>query len=217
MAFIHGLKLSKQVPPFLSRYFQISSIFSMDTKVEKSNCSNIVWLDMEMTGLDISTSHILEVACLITDRNLKVISEDLNIVIHQSDEILDNMNDWCLINHKKTGLIDESRLSQITTNDAEEIVLKYLKRYTEEKACPLAGSSVYVDRMFLCKYMPLINNYLNYRIIDTSTIKELIKRWNTNVPVLQKRHDHRALLDIKESIRELKCYKQYIFDLCVKS
>ncbi|CAK9830684.1 orn [Anthophora retusa] len=78
-----------------------SSIFFMDTKIEESNCSNIVWLDMEMTGLDISTSHILEVACLITDRNLEIISEDLNIVIHQSDEILDNMNDWCLTNHKR--------------------------------------------------------------------------------------------------------------------
>ncbi|XP_017795910.1 PREDICTED: probable oligoribonuclease [Habropoda laboriosa] len=168
---------------------------------------------MEMSGLDVNTSHILEIACLITNRNLDIISEDLNIVIHQPDEILDNMNDWCLATHHKTGLINESRLSQTTIQDAENIVLKYLKTYVEEKACPLAGSSVYMDRMFLYKYMPLINNYVHYRIIDTSTIKELIKRWNTNVPVLQKRCDHRALLDIKESIRELKCYKKYVFDL----
>ncbi|XP_029037895.1 oligoribonuclease-like isoform X1 [Osmia bicornis bicornis] len=218
MIFIRGLKWSKNCFQLLpSRCFQNSNI---NVPNMKTNNDHICWLDMEMTGLDVHTDHVLEVACLITDKNLKVISTDLNIVIHQPDEVLENMNDWCLLNHKKyyhyfqTGLINESRLSKITIHDAEQAVLEFLKLYIKEKTCPLAGSSVYMDRMFLHKYMPLVDNYLHYRIIDTSTIKELIKRWNTNVPTLIKEHNHRALSDIIESIRELEYYKKHIFDVC---
>ncbi|XP_076391958.1 putative oligoribonuclease isoform X3 [Megachile rotundata] len=184
----------------------------------KNVCNNrIVWLDMEMTGLDINTDYILEIACLITDKNLQVISKDLNIVVHQPDEILNNMNDWCLQTHKKTGLIDASRSSKITIQDAEQAILEFLKLHVEEKTCPLAGSSVYMDRIFLYKYMPLVNDYLHYRIIDTTTIKELIRRWNTDIPALNKEHDHRALSDIKESIKELELYKTHIFDRCTRN
>ncbi|XP_012241549.1 oligoribonuclease isoform X2 [Bombus impatiens] len=191
----------------------------MNTNMGKSNSNDyIIWLDMEMSGLDVNTSQILEIACLITNKDLKVVSKDLNVIIHQPDEILNNMNDWCLATHQKTGLINESRLSKTTVENTEQIVLKYLKTYIEEEAtCPLAGSSVYMDRMFLYKYMPLVNNYLHYRIIDTSTIKELIKRWNTNVPTFKKNHVHRALPDVKEIIRELQNYKDHIFDLCIRS
>ncbi|XP_076751139.1 putative oligoribonuclease [Xylocopa sonorina] len=203
----------------LSRYFHkaTSPALCTDTNTENNNLNNrIVWLDMEMSGLDVNTSQILEIACLITDRNLKVVCNELNIVVHQPDEVLNNMNDWCLATHQKTGLTNESRLSRITIQDAEQIIIKYLKTHVEEGTCPLAGSSVYMDRMFLYKYMPSVNNYLHYRIIDTSTIKELIKRWNTNVPTLEKVYKHRALSDIKESIKELEHYKKHIFGPCIK-
>ncbi|PBC30990.1 oligoribonuclease [Apis cerana cerana] len=208
---ISFLKWSKNYFQLINpHYLSNAKSPTFSTNVEKNNY--IVWLDMEMSGLDINTSQILEIACVITDKNLKTISKDLNIIIHQSDEILNNMDDWCLATHQKTGLIYESRLSKITIQDAEQILLKYLKTYVKERTCPLAGSSVYVDRMFLHKYMPLVNNYLHYRIIDTSTIKELIKRWNINITILKKDHNHRALSDIKESIKELQYYKNNIFN-----
>ncbi|XP_011640860.1 probable oligoribonuclease isoform X1 [Pogonomyrmex barbatus] len=175
----------------------------------------IVWIDMEMTGLEVDKDHILEIACIVTDEKLNIISEELNIVIHQSDIILENMNAWCKENHKKTGLIEKSRSSTITIEEAENIVLNFLKKYTEKDSCPLAGNTVYMDRLFLYKYMPSVNNYLHYRIIDVSTVKELVKRWNPDVykSIPRKRLRHRALDDIRESIDELKYYKRHIFGL----
>lgn len=220
MIYTRCLKWSKNyIQLTISRGFQnaLSPMLCLVTNTKKNLDADIVWLDMEMTGLDTNTCHILEIACLITDKNLNVISKDLNVVVHQPDEILNNMNEWCLKTHQKTGLIHESKSSKIMLQDAEEIVLKYLSTYVKKGICPLAGSSVYMDRMFLHKYMPLVNDYLHYRIIDTSTIKELIKRWNIDIPSFPKRHKHRALADIEESIRELKHYKKHIFDLSVKS
>ncbi|KAK9295020.1 hypothetical protein QLX08_010553 [Tetragonisca angustula] len=187
MIFACCMKWTKNCLQLTVPYFQIvkSSVFYISTSTEKNNY--IVWLDMEMSGLDVSTSQVLEIACLITDKNLKLVSKDFNVVVHQPDEILNNMNDWCLKIHQKTGLIDESRLSKTTIQDAEQIVLKYLKTYIKEVTCPLAGNSVYMDRIFLYKHMPLINNYLHYRTIDISTIKELVKRWNINIPTLEKK------------------------------
>lgn len=203
----------------MSRNFQnaLSPLLCLVTNTKKHLDADIVWLDMEMTGLDVNTCHILEIACLITDKNLNIVSEELNIVVHQPDDVLDNMNEWCLSTHKKTGLIDESKSSKIMLQDAEQLVLKYLDTYVEKGICPLAGNSVYVDRMFLYKHMPLVNDYLHYRIIDTSTIKELIMKWNLDVPPFPKQHKHRALPDIVESIKELEHYKKHLFDPSVKS
>ncbi|XP_011165727.1 probable oligoribonuclease [Solenopsis invicta] len=175
----------------------------------------IVWIDLEMTGLDVDKDHILEIACLVTDKNLNVISEDLNIVIHQSDIILENMNDWCKENHTKTGLTQNSRSSTVSLEEAEKMVLNFLKKYTLERSCPLAGSSVYMDRFFLHKYMPLVNEYLHYRIIDVSTVKEIARRWNPGVlnSMPKKKLNHRALDDIKESINELRYYKKNFFKI----
>ncbi|XP_067210832.1 probable oligoribonuclease isoform X2 [Linepithema humile] len=181
-----------------------------------SNSNNhIVWIDMEMTGLDIEKHHILEIACVVTDMTLKIISEELNIIIHQSDTILNNMDSWSKEHHEKTGLTNESRLSTLSLEDAEKLVLKFLEKYIPKGVCPLAGNSVYMDRLFLYKYMPLINNYLHYRIIDVSTIKELTRRWNRSVyrSTPRKALKHRALDDIKESIAELAYYQTHIFNL----
>ncbi|XP_029665850.1 probable oligoribonuclease isoform X1 [Formica exsecta] len=147
-----------------------------DTKNEK----HIVWLDMEMTGLEVEKCHILELACLITDEQLKPASDCLNIIIHQSDEILDNMSNWCKVQHKKAILpfSNNCRSSKITLEDAQQKMLQYLESHVPKGMCPLAGNSVYMDRIFLRKYMPLIDDYLHYRIIDVSTIKELARYKN---------------------------------------
>ncbi|XP_054006837.1 probable oligoribonuclease [Hylaeus anthracinus] len=213
MIIARGLKWSKSCfRLIIPHYFQRAHLSMLNMKKDHLD-ERIVWLDMEMTGIDVNTNHILEVACLITNKNLEVVSTDLNIVIHQPDEILENMTQWCIKNHTKTGLIAESRLSKTTVQDAEQIILAHLKAHVREGICPLAGSSVYMDRMFLYKYMPDVNNYLHYRLIDTSTIKELITRWDLNIPKLKKDHAHRALSDIKESIQELEYYKKHLFNL----
>lgn len=173
----------------------------------------IVWIDMEMTGLDIEKDHILEIACIVTDESLKIISKELNIVIHQPSMILDNMNEWCKKNHKMTGLTEDSRSSTISLEKAEKMVLDFLQKYIPEGKCPLAGNTVYMDRLFLYKHMPLVDKYLHYRIIDVSSIKELVRRWKPGVyeSIPRKMLKHRALDDIKESIKELNYYKAHIF------
>ncbi|XP_071862341.1 probable oligoribonuclease [Bombus fervidus] len=173
----------------------------------------IVWIDTELTGLDIEKDTILEVACLITDKDLNIISEEFNVVINQPDVVLENMGEWCTNWHTKTGLIAESKCSKLSLKDVEQMLLNLLKKYIPSKSCPLAGNTVYMDRLFLLKFMPLVNDYLHYRIIDCSAIKELVRRWHPtiykNMP--KKKLCHRALSDIKESINELKYYKTNIF------
>ncbi|XP_067008983.2 oligoribonuclease, mitochondrial isoform X2 [Anabrus simplex] len=174
---------------------------------------NLVWIDMEMTGLDPVNDQILEVACLITDSNLKVIAEHPSLVIHQPDEVLKSMNDWCIENHTKTGLVAASERSNISLEDAERQILEFIKKYTPAGKCPLAGNSVYMDRLFLRQHMPLVENHLHYRIVDVSTIKELCRRWHADsyAKAPRKKFNHRALMDIKESIQELRYYRSAIF------
>jgi len=180
---------------------------------EVKNDKHIVWLDMEMTGLEVETCHILEIACFVTDERLELTSDCLDIVVHQSDEILQNMSDWCKLQHKKTGLIDECRLSKTTLEEAQQKTLRFLENHIPKGACPLAGNSVYMDRIFLKKYMPLVDNYLHYRIIDISTIKDLARRWQPDISKAapKKQHSHRAVHDIKDSLNELRYYKKNLF------
>ncbi|EZA47739.1 probable oligoribonuclease isoform X3 [Ooceraea biroi] len=168
---------------------------------------------MEMTGLDVENCHILEIACLITNGYLTPVSDCLNIVMYQPDEILENMSDWCKVQHKKTGLVDDCRSSKITLQQAEEKTLEYLNTYVSKKMCPLAGNSIYMDRIFLKKYMPLIDDYLHYRNIDISTIKELVRRWHPSIDKAapKKRYSHRAKFDIQDSLNELHYYREHFF------
>ncbi|XP_037915984.1 probable oligoribonuclease isoform X2 [Hermetia illucens] len=177
---------------------------------KNKNC--IVWMDLEMTGLE-EKDTILEASCILTDENLNIVAEGPNIVIHQPDSVLNSMNDWCKKHHQETGLTDQSRNSKISTEEAEKALLKFVEEYIPPKTCPLAGNSVYMDRLFLRKYMPQLNDYLHYRIIDVSSVKELCKRWNPTLfsQAPQKKLVHRSLDDIKESIEELKYYKRYMF------
>ncbi|XP_011258805.1 probable oligoribonuclease isoform X1 [Camponotus floridanus] len=185
------------------------TVIRRDDKNEK----HIVWLDMEMTGLEVEQCHILELACLITDEQLKPVSDCLNIIIHQTDQVLENMSNWCKVQHKKSGLINDCRSSKVTLEEAQQKMLQYLQSHVPRGMCPLAGNSIYMDRIFLRKYMPLIDNYLHYRVIDVSTIKELARRWQPNIDkaVPKKRYCHRAAIDIKDSLNELYYYKNHLF------
>ncbi|KAL5233853.1 hypothetical protein ACI65C_001263 [Semiaphis heraclei] len=183
----------------------------MSTEVNPTlnNENNIVWFDGEMTGLDYNHHTLIEAAIIITDKNLKVIAESPNIVIHQSDEVLKNMEDWPKKHHALSGLTESVRKSNISIEQADQMLYEFIKPFTPKGVCPLAGNSIYMDRTFIRKYMPKLESHLSYRIIDVSTLKELFKRWKpelaNEVPI--KSLKHRALDDIKESVQELQFYK----------
>jgi oligoribonuclease len=185
----------------------------MASNAPKAN-SHLIWMDLEMTGLDVKKDKILEIACIITNSKLDIVAKGPNLVIHATDEELNTMDEWCIKQHGNTGLTEASRKSTIDVQAAENEVLEFIKQYCPEKACPLAGNSVYMDRFFLMEYMPKLNDYINYRIVDVSTVKELCKRWNSSTfaKVPRKRLTHRALDDIEESIQELKYYQQFMFN-----
>jgi oligoribonuclease len=198
----------------LSPIFKQTNIYlTKNMSTLSPNKSNIVWVDLEMTGLDVNTQTIIEMACIITDSNLNILAESTNMVIHHSDEVLSNMSEWCIKEFAKSGLTEESRKSKISLKEAEEQMVEFLKKYTLAKECPLAGNTVHMDKRFLDKYMQKFTDHLHYRIIDVSSIKELCMRW---YPLeYQKKPEkkllHRALDDIRESIDELKYYQKVIF------
>ncbi|CAH2319414.1 oligoribonuclease, mitochondrial [Pelobates cultripes] len=175
----------------------------------------MVWVDLEMTGLDIEVDQIIEMACLITDSDLNILCEGPNLIIHQPDELLNGMSDWCKEHHGKSGLTQAVRESHITLQQAEYEFLSFIREHTPPGLCPLAGNSVHADKKFLDKYMPQFMKHLHYRIIDVSTVKELCRRWYTDEfeQAPKKKASHRALDDIKESIRELQFYKESIFKM----
>ncbi|OCT72341.1 hypothetical protein XELAEV_18035316mg [Xenopus laevis] len=173
----------------------------------------MVWVDLEMTGLDIEKDEIIEMACLITDSNLDILAEGPNLIIKQPDELLDGMSDWCKEHHGKSGLTQAVRESRITLQQAEYEFLSFIRQHTPPGVCPLAGNSVHADKKFLDKYMPRFMRHLHYRIIDVSTVKELCRRWHPVEYGLapKKAASHRALDDIRESIKELQFYRESIF------
>jgi oligoribonuclease len=175
--------------------------------------TNLVWIDLEMTGLDPNKDAILEIATIITNGELNIIASGPELVIHQSDKILNSMGPWVAEQHKKTGLTDASRNSKISLQDAQEQTLDFIKKYCTEKTALLAGNSVWQDRNFLARSMPKIIEYLHYRLLDVTTVKELVKRWYPHSPYAEfkKREAHRALDDIQGSIEELQHYRKYFF------
>jgi len=172
---------------------------------------NLVWLDLEMTGLDPETCVILEIATIITDPQLKILAEGPALAIRQNDEILNAMDKWNRSHHTKSGLIGRVRNSPYNLATAEEMTLNFIKGYTEKSKNPLCGNSIGQDRRFLIKHMPKIEVWLNYRNIDVSSIKELAFRWYPKLPKFKKKENHRAQDDIRESIAELMYYKDRIF------
>lgn len=173
----------------------------------------LVWVDLEMTGLDTRKDHILEMACLITDANLNIVAETDDLVIHQPDDVLDSMNDWCKTHHGASGLTQACRESKVSVAEAEERMLRFVEAHTQPGAAILAGNTVHADKGFLQVYMPRFMGHLHYRIMDVSTVKELCRRWypETFAKAPPKAGSHRALEDIKESIKELQFYREHIF------
>ena len=171
---------------------------------------NLVWVDMEMSGLDPEKERILEVALIVTDPQLNVIAEAPVYVIHQSDELLDKMDAWNKGTHGKSGLIDRVKASQVTEEMAESALIKFLRPYVAQGKSPLCGNTIGQDRRFMVKYMPKLEAYLHYRNIDVSTLKELARRWRPElVDGFKKAQQHTALADILESIEELKYYREH--------
>ena len=173
----------------------------------------LVWIDCEMTGLSVAADEIVEIACIVTEADLTEIDQGISLVVKPNDAPLAAMDPFVVNMHTVSGLINEIP-NGITLADAEEQVLAYVKQHVpEERKAPLAGSSVYVDRGFLSKYMPLLDAHLHYRLIDVSSIKELSKRWYPRVYYSspEKNGNHRALGDIRESIAELRYYRAAVF------
>lgn len=174
---------------------------------------NLVWIDLEMTGLDLERDVILEVGMIITNSDLEIIGEELSLVIQQPRELLTNMNSWCKEQHAKSGLIDAVLASTCTLVEAEQEMLVLLDTWCVRQKAILCGNSVFNDRAFLHRWMPSIDRFLNYRIIDVSTVKELVHRWfaGNRFTSFKKSDAHRALSDIRESIQELRHYRTHFF------
>ncbi len=174
----------------------------------------LVWIDCEMTGLDLASDRLIEIAALVTDSELNVLGDGIDVVIHTDDAALDGMIEVVAQMHSKSGLIEEVRASSIDVPTAEQLVMDYINTYVKQaKTAPLAGNSIATDRGFIARDMPTLDNYLHYRMIDVSSIKELCRRWYPRIYFGQpeKGLAHRALADIQESIRELKYYRRTAF------
>lgn len=174
----------------------------------------LVWLDMEMTGLDPDRERIIEVATILTDGQLNEIAIGPELVIHQADEILAAMDEWNKTHHGASGLVERVKSSTVTDAEAEEQTIAFINEHVSSKERPvLAGNSIHQDRRFIRRYMPALEKRLHYRMVDVSTIKELARRWFPQLIAKQKpkKETHRALDDIRESIDELRFYKQTLF------
>lgn len=173
---------------------------------------NLVWIDLEMTGLDPLVDHVIEVATIVTDAELNVIGEGPVVVIHQPDEVLARMDDWNRRTHGESGLLERVRRSSSTAHDAERMTLEFLQQHAEVGASPMCGNSICQDRRFLAREMPSLEKFFHYRNLDVSTLKELARRWAPNVLAgLQKTSRHLAIDDVRESIDELRYYRRTLF------
>ena len=171
----------------------------------------LIWIDLEMTGLDPDKDQIVEIATLITDADLNVLAEGPDLVIYQPPVVINNMNDWCQEHFAQSGLLNAIHDSPISLAEAEEQTLNFLKKNSPSNTALLAGNSVHIDREFLRVHMPKLAAFVHYRIIDVSTIKELALRWYPQTSPFIKVEPHRAHDDILESIDELKYYKAKVF------
>jgi oligoribonuclease len=173
--------------------------------------SNLCWIDLEMSGLDADKQVILEIATIITDSRLEIVAEGPNISIHYADEVLRGMEEWSRTHHTASGLMDRVRASDYTCRRAEEETLQFVSAFCMKDVTPLCGNSVWQDRRFLIRYMPELEAFFHYRMIDVSTLKELVNRWYPFIPPFEKKKAHLALSDILESIQELAYYRQRAF------
>ncbi|MCH8498037.1 MAG: oligoribonuclease [Marinobacter sp.] len=179
-----------------------------------ASSDRLAWIDLEMTGLDPEQERIIEIATIVTDADLNVIAEGPVLAIHQPDGILDNMDDWCTRTHGESGLTERVRESRITEAEAERRTIEFLQQHMAKGHSPLCGNSIGQDRRFLVKYMPELEAFFHYRNLDVSTVKELARRWRPDVLAgVKKEGSHLALDDIRESIAELRHYREHFFKI----
>ena len=171
----------------------------------------MVWIDLEMTGLDLNTESIIEIATIITDGELNIIAEGPNLAVKVSEELLANMDEWNTTHHTSSGLVERIRSEGVSLEEAIKQTCDFLVQNIEPGTAPLCGNSIHNDRAFLAKEMPEVLDLLHYRIVDVSTIKELVNRWYPDLQRYRKKEAHRALDDIIESVEELRHYRQHIF------
>ena len=175
------------------------------------NAQNLIWIDMEMTGLDPEVDRILEIATIITDNELEVIAEGPVLAVRQPEFLLANMSAWCQEHHTQSGLLARVRSEGVTDAEAEQATLDFISKYVPAGKSPLCGNSVGQDRRFMYKYMPKLQEYFHYRTLDVSSLKILAQRWYADtIPPFQKKEAHLALDDIRESIAELRYYRQFM-------
>ena len=176
--------------------------------------SRLIWIDLEMTGLDTDHDHIIEIATIVTDDALNILAEGPVLAIYQPDEILNQMDDWNTRQHGQSGLLERVRHSHLSVQDAEQHTLDFLKQWVNPNVSPICGNSICQDRRFLHRLMPTLEQYFHYRQLDVSTIKELVRRWRPDVMNgVQKSNQHLALADIRDSINELIYYRSHFFKM----
>ncbi|WP_419205026.1 oligoribonuclease [Photobacterium leiognathi] len=175
---------------------------------------NLIWIDLEMTGLDPETHKIIEIATIVTDPQLNILAEGPVLAIHQSEEELAKMDDWCTNTHTNSGLVDRIRKSAVTEQQAVAQTIAFLEQWVPKGVSPICGNSIGQDRRFLYKHMPELEQYFHYRYLDVSTLKELTRRWKPELlDGFSKKGSHLALDDIRDSIDELRYYRENIFTI----
>lgn len=180
----------------------------------KHGNDNLIWVDLEMTGLHPDKDRIIEIATIVTDSTLSVIAEGPVLAIRQSEAVLDTMDDWNVETHTQSGLIERVRASDVSESDAAGQTLEFLREHVSPDSSPMCGNSICQDRRFLFRWMPELEKYFHYRNIDVSSVKELCQRWAPQIADhLTKETSHRALQDIRDSIEELRFYRERFFKL----
>lgn len=193
-----------KIPPFLP----------IERAIMTVSAQNLVWIDMEMTGLDPEENVVLEIATIVTDKDLNVLAEGPVIAIHQSDEELAKMDDWNVNIHTKSGLVARVKASQHDEAKAVAETLEFIRQWVPERTSPLCGNSIGQDRRFMVKHMAELEAFFHYRNVDVSTIKELVRRWQPELlDQFKKSGTHQALDDIRESIAELQFYRSHVFKI----
>ena len=193
-----------KIPPFLP----------IERVIMTVSAQNLVWIDMEMTGLDPEENVVLEIATIVTDKDLNVLAEGPVIAIHQSDEELAKMDDWNVNTHTKSGLVARVKASQHDEAKAVAETLEFIRQWVPERTSPLCGNSIGQDRRFMVKHMAELEAFFHYRNVDVSTIKELVRRWQPELlDQFKKSGTHQALDDIRESIAELQFYRSHVFKI----
>ncbi|HYR33407.1 MAG TPA: oligoribonuclease [Burkholderiales bacterium] len=185
----------------------------MAAAANSPDANNLVWIDMEMTGLQPESDRIIEIAVLVTDPQLAIVAEGPVLVVHQPDEVLEAMDSWNKSTHKKTGLIERVRASSMTEAEAERAALEFVSQHVPASNSPMCGNSICQDRRFLARWMPRLEAHFHYRNLDVSTLKELVRRWKPELKGFTKEGKHEALADILESIEELKFYRKTVMTI----